>query len=96
MYKTAAGLALPFIKGNRSFSRLMVLATGAAPYVSHFNDIGFWMFKEYFIQGAANICFWTVMENLDWIMVFWGFNSEPYLFKFIIFTQSCLPQVSFR
>jgi Gnt-I system high-affinity gluconate transporter len=63
---TAAGLALPFIKGTSVSPELMVLATGAGSLMfSHFNDIGFWMFKEYFNTTVKQtFAVWTVMETL--------------------------------
>lgn len=63
---TAAGLALPFIKGTGVSPELMVLATGAGSLMfSHFNDIGFWMFKEYFNTTVKQtFAVWTVMETL--------------------------------
>jgi Gnt-I system high-affinity gluconate transporter len=42
----------------------MVLATGAGSVMfSHFNDTGFWMFKEYFnLSIKQTFMTWTVME----------------------------------
>jgi H+/gluconate symporter-like permease len=42
----------------------MVLATGAGSVMwSHFNDTGFWMFKEYFnLSIKQTFLSWTVME----------------------------------
>jgi len=44
----------------------MVIATGAGSLMwSHFNDIGFWMFKEYFNTTIKQtFLVWTVMETL--------------------------------
>ena len=46
---TAAGVLAPTVAGSAVHPELMVLATGAGSLMfSHFNDSGFWMFKEYF------------------------------------------------
>ncbi|MBD0378465.1 MAG: gluconate permease, partial [Flavisolibacter sp.] len=62
---TASGLVLPFIKAGAS-PELMVLAVGAGSlFCSHFNDTGFWMFKEYFrLNIKQTFRTWTVMESL--------------------------------
>jgi len=63
---TAAGLTLPLIAGSGVSPELMVIATGAGSLMfSHFNDIGFWMFKEYFNATVKQtFLVWTVMETL--------------------------------
>src|SRR5665647_3547175 len=63
---TAAGLTLPLIEGTGVSPELMVIATGAGSLMwSHFNDIGFWMFKEYFNTTIKQtFLVWTVMETL--------------------------------
>jgi len=63
---TAAGLTLPLIEGTNVAPELMVIATGAGSLVcSHFNDTGFWMFKEYFNTSIKQtFAIWTVMETL--------------------------------
>jgi H+/gluconate symporter-like permease len=46
---TAAGVVLPIAQSSGVRPELMVLATAAGSLMfSHFNDIGFWMFKEYY------------------------------------------------
>jgi gluconate transporter len=67
---TAAGLTLPFIQGTGISRELMVIATGAGSLVcSHFNDTGFWMFKEYFNTSIKQtFAVWTVMETLIGIL----------------------------
>jgi Gnt-I system high-affinity gluconate transporter len=62
---TAAGLTLPLIAGSNISPELMVIATGAGSLMfSHFNDIGFWMFKEYFNATVKQtFAIWTVMET---------------------------------
>jgi len=45
----AAGILLPIVEGTDVMPELMVLATGSGSLLfSHFNDIRFWMFKEYY------------------------------------------------
>ncbi|GAB3936147.1 GntT/GntP/DsdX family permease [Mucilaginibacter myungsuensis] len=60
---TAAGIVLPLIQPGIS-PELMVLAVGAGSLMlSHFNDTGFWMFKEYFgLTLGETFRSWTVME----------------------------------
>ena len=67
---TAAGLTLPFIEGTGVSPELMVIATGAGSLMlSHFNDTGFWMFKEYFNTTIKQtFAVWTVMETLIGIL----------------------------
>ena len=45
---------------------LMVLATGAGSFVlSHVNDAGFWMIKEYFgMTVQETLSTWTVLETI--------------------------------
>ena len=45
---------------------LVVLATGAGSLIlSHVNDAGFWMIKEFFNMSVAQtLKTWTVMETL--------------------------------
>ena len=67
---TAAGLTMPLIAGTGVSPELMVIATGAGSLMfSHFNDIGFWMFKEYFNASVKQtFLIWTVMETLIGIL----------------------------
>jgi Gnt-I system high-affinity gluconate transporter len=67
---TAAGLTLPLIEGTGISRELMVIATGAGSLMfSHFNDTGFWMFKEYFNTTIKQtFMVWTVMETVIGIM----------------------------
>ncbi len=61
---TAASLVAPMIAGSGVSPELMVLATGAGSLMfSHFNDTGFWMFKEYFnLTISETLATWSVME----------------------------------
>jgi Gnt-I system high-affinity gluconate transporter len=57
---------LPIAQQTGTSPELMVLATGAGSVMwSHFNDSGFWMFKEYFgLSVKQTFQTWTVMESL--------------------------------
>jgi gluconate transporter len=63
---TAAGILLPIVQGSGIMPELMVLATGSGSLLfSHFNDIGFWMFKEYYnVSIKQTYAIWTVMESI--------------------------------
>jgi len=63
---TAGGIVLPLIQATGISPELMVLATGAGSLtLSHVNDTGFWMFKEYFnLDVWQTISSWTVMETI--------------------------------
>ena len=63
---TAAGIVLPIVPGCGVRPELMVIAltTGSLMF-SHFNDIGFWMFKEYYSASVKQTFqIWTVMETI--------------------------------
>jgi gluconate transporter len=61
---TAAGVLAPTVAGSGVHPELMVLATGAGSLMfSHFNDSGFWMFKEYFNATVRETFLtWSAME----------------------------------
>ena len=64
--QTAAGIMLPIVKADPTINReLLVLAMGAGSLIlSHVNDGGFWLVKEYFgmtIQQTLKT--WTVVET---------------------------------
>lgn len=63
---TAAPIMLPIAIQSGISPELMVLATGSGSLMfSHFNDIGFWMFKEYYnVSIRQTFAIWTVMECL--------------------------------
>ncbi len=63
---TAGGIVLPLISATGVNPELMVLATGAGSLtLSHVNDTGFWMFKEYFnLDVWQTLSSWTVMETI--------------------------------
>jgi len=67
---TAAGIALPLIANTGVSPELMVLAIGSGSLMlSHVNDGGFWLYKEYFnLSIKDTIRTWTVMETTVGVM----------------------------
>ncbi len=63
---TAAGIVLPLVSNTGVRPELMVLAIGSGSLMlSHVNDGGFWLFKEYFnLSIRETLRTWTVMETL--------------------------------
>ncbi|QJX48086.1 gluconate transporter [Hymenobacter taeanensis] len=63
---TAAGVMLPTMALSHTNPNLMVLSIGAGSLLlSHFNDAGFWLFKEYFNLSAKDtLRSWTMMETI--------------------------------
>lgn len=63
---TAAGIILPLVDGGSVSPELMVLSIGAGSLMlSHVNDVGFWMYKEYFSLSLKDTFrTWTVMETI--------------------------------
>ncbi|HCX20276.1 MAG: hypothetical protein CMB80_21135 [Flammeovirgaceae bacterium] len=63
---TAAGIMAPIVQQGIVPMEIMVLATGSGSLMfSHFNDIGFWMFKEYYnVSIKQTFMIWTTMECL--------------------------------
>jgi H+/gluconate symporter-like permease len=61
---TTAPIMLPIAQQTGISPELMVIATGSGSIMwSHFNDTGFWMFKEYFnLSIKQTFLSWTVME----------------------------------
>ena len=62
---TTAGIVLPLLESTGVSPELMVLAIGSGSLMlSHVNDSGFWLFKEYFnLSVKETLCTWTVMET---------------------------------
>ena len=62
---TTAGIVLPLVKSTEVSPELMVLSIGSGSLMlSHINDSGFWLFKEYFNLNVKETLFtWTVMET---------------------------------
>ncbi|MCK5201953.1 MAG: gluconate permease [Spirochaetales bacterium] len=67
---TAAGIVLPLVSNPSVNPELMVLAIGSGSLMlSHVNDGGFWMFKEYFnLTVKETLRTWTVMETTVGVM----------------------------
>jgi Gnt-I system high-affinity gluconate transporter len=67
---TAAGIVLPLIGSSGVAPELMVLAIGSGSLMlSHVNDSGFWLFKEYFnLTVADTLRTWTLMETTVGVM----------------------------
>lgn len=67
---TAAGIVLPLVNKTGVSPELMVLAIGSGSLMlSHVNDSGFWLFKEYFnLSVRDTLRTWTVMETTVGIM----------------------------
>ncbi|MBN2480335.1 MAG: gluconate transporter [Bacteroidales bacterium] len=63
---TAAGIVLPLFSTVAVSPELMVLSIGSGSLIlSHVNDTGFWMYKEYFnLSIRDTFLTWTVMETL--------------------------------
>jgi Gnt-I system high-affinity gluconate transporter len=62
---TTAGIVLPLVQSSGVSPELMVLAIGSGSLMlSHVNDGGFWLFKEYFnLTIKDTLSTWTVMET---------------------------------
>lgn len=62
---TSAGILVPIITTTEINPELMVLAIGSGSIMlSHVNDGGFWLFKEYFnVSVKDTLSTWTVMET---------------------------------
>ena len=67
---TAAGIVLPLVSQTGVSPELMVLAIGSGSLMlSHVNDSGFWLFKEYFnLSVRDTLRTWTVMETTVGVM----------------------------
>lgn len=63
---TTAGIIAPLVTTMNVDPNLLVLSIGAGSLMfSHFNDAGFWMYKEYFnLSIKDTLKTWTVMETL--------------------------------
>lgn len=67
---TAASVVLPSMAHSPVNPNLMVLAIGAGSlFLSHFNDSGFWLFKEYFnLSVRDTLRSWSAMETIVSVM----------------------------
>lgn len=63
---TTAGLILPLLASSGVNPNLLALSIGAGSMVlSHVNDAGFWLYKEYFGVSIQNsLRSWTIMETI--------------------------------
>ena len=63
---TTAGLILPLLASSGTNPTLLALSIGAGSMVlSHVNDAGFWLYKEYFGVSIKNsLRSWTIMETI--------------------------------
>jgi Gnt-I system high-affinity gluconate transporter len=63
---TTAGLILPLLAQTGVNPNLLALSIGAGSMVmSHVNDAGFWLFKEYFgVSVKDTLRSWTIMETI--------------------------------
>jgi gluconate transporter len=63
---TTAGIILPVLVQTGVNPNLMALSIGAGSMVlSHVNDTGFWLFKEYYGVSVKNtLRSWTIMETI--------------------------------
>lgn len=63
---TAAGILAPLVASGSVSPEWMVLSIGAGSlFLSHVNDTGFWMFKEYLgITVKDTLLSWTIMESI--------------------------------
>lgn len=63
---TTAGIIAPLVASMNVDPNLLVLSIGAGSLMfSHFNDAGFWMYKEFFnVSIKDTIKTWSVMETL--------------------------------
>jgi Gnt-I system high-affinity gluconate transporter len=63
---TAGGIVLPIVASGAVNAELMVISIGAGSLVlSQVNDVGFWMYKEYFTLSVKDtLKTWTVMETI--------------------------------
>jgi GntP family gluconate:H+ symporter len=64
---TGAGIMAPLVLANPAVNKeLMVLAVGSGSIIlSHVNDAGFWLVKEYFqLSLPDTFKSWTLMETL--------------------------------
>ncbi len=78
---TSAGIVLPVLGGSVVAPELLVLASGAGSLMfSHVNDIGVWMFKEYFnLSLRQTFLSWSVMETIVAVVGLLGSMALSYV-----------------
>lgn len=80
---TTAGIIAPVVVATNTDPSLMVLAVGSGSLtLSHVNDSGFWLFKEYFnLSIKQTLQSWTIMETIVSVMGLTGVLVIDYLLK---------------
>ncbi len=80
---TAAGVMLPTMAYSHANPNLMVLSIGAGSLLlSHVNDAGFWLFKEYFnLSVRDTLRSWTMMETIVSVVGLVGVLALDWLLK---------------
>jgi Gnt-I system high-affinity gluconate transporter len=80
---TTAGIIAPVVVATNTDPSLMVLAVGSGSLtLSHVNDSGFWLFKEYFnLSIKQTLKSWTIMETIVSVMGLMGVLTIDYLMK---------------
>ena len=80
---TTAGIIAPVVVATNTDPSLMVLAVGSGSLMlSHVNDSGFWLFKEYFnLSIRQTLKSWTIMETIVSVMGLIGVLIIDYLVK---------------
>lgn len=80
---TTAGIIAPVVVATNTDPSLMVLAVGSGSLMlSHVNDSGFWLFKEYFnLSIKQTLKSWTIMETIVSIMGLIGVLVIDFLIK---------------
>lgn len=78
---TTAGIIAPVVAATNTDPSLMVLAVGSGSLMlSHVNDSGFWLFKEYFnLSIKQTMKSWTIMETIVSVMGLIGVLTINYL-----------------
>ena len=63
---SSTGIVLPLLQASDVNVALVVLAIGAGSVIlSHVNDAGFWMFKEYFgLTVKETFLTWSLLETV--------------------------------
>lgn len=80
---TTAGIIAPLVVATNTDPSLMVLAVGSGSLtLSHVNDSGFWLFKEYFnLSIKQTLRSWTIMETIVSVMGLIGVLIIDYFIK---------------
>jgi Gnt-I system high-affinity gluconate transporter len=78
---TTAGLIIPVLVKTGVNPNLLVLSIGAGSMVlSHVNDTGFWLYKEYFgVSIKDTLRSWTIMETILAVVGLLGVLALQYI-----------------